>query len=72
MDVLNTKTKTYKLSPQGYTEKKPWLLKLLADLGLLVAAIVEIMPDIPGRGWIVFLGISFKLITKFISEHPRP
>ena len=62
----------FSVHPKNYNERRPELLKNIADLGLLVAMIVEIVPEFPGRQWVVFAGIAFKLITKFISEHPRP
>ena len=58
----------FSVHPKNYNERRPELLKRLADLGLLVAMIVEIVPEFPGRQWVVFAGIAFKLITKFISD----
>ena len=60
--------KGYSISSENYNERRPEQLKNIADLGLLVAMIVEIVPEVPGRQWIVFGGIAFKLITKFISD----
>ena len=69
MKLLNS---GYSIKAENYNQRRPELLKNIADLGLLVAMIVEIVPEFPGRQWVVFAGIAFKLITKFISEHPRP
>ena len=62
----------YSVQLKNYNKRRPEILKNIADLGLLVAMIVEIVPEFPGRQWVVFAGIGFKLVTKFISEHPRP
>ena len=58
----------YSITPKNYNARRPELLKNIADLGLLIAMIVELAPEFPGRQWVVFAGIAFKLITKFISE----
>jgi hypothetical protein len=65
MQVLN-----YSIHPKNYNERRPERLKNIADIGLLVAGILELAPAFPGKEWVVFIGIAFKLITKFISEHP--
>jgi len=59
----------YTIHPKNYSERRPVLLKNIADLGLLVAMIAELCPEFPGRQWVVFAAIAFKLVTKFISEH---
>ena len=63
------KISNYEVGTGSYNKKRPELLKNIADLGLLVSMIVEICPEFPGRQWVVFAGIAFKLVTKFISEH---
>lgn len=69
MELLNS---GYGVSPQNYNKPTPERLKNIADLGLLIAGILELAPEFPGKEWVVFGGITFKLITKFISEHPKP
>lgn len=66
MEILNT---GYKIS---YAQPTPWLLKLLADLGLVLGLIVEAAPEFPHRDWVVFGVLAFKLLSTFIAEHPKP
>jgi hypothetical protein len=62
----------YSISTDNYTKPTPWILKLIADGSLLIAGIVEILPDFIGKEWVVAGSIAFKLITKFITDHPKP
>lgn len=69
MKLLNS---GYSINTENYHKLTPWALKFIADIGLLVAGITEVLPTFSGKEWIVAIGIGFKLLTKFISEHPRP
>ena len=69
MQILKTKTTDYRLNIKGYKNRTPINLKVLADVGLLVSGILELSPDFTGKEWIVFIGIAFKIVTKFIYEH---
>lgn len=60
--------KGYNIHQTNYYKRTPERLKNIADLGLLIAAILELAPQFPGREWVVFIGIAFKFVTKFISE----
>ena len=62
----------YSVSHKNYRKPTPERLKYIADLGLLISMLLELAPSFPGREWVVFGGIVFKFITKFISEHPEP
>lgn len=69
MEILNT---GIRVSPSNYGKKTPWLLKTIADLGLVLGIIAEAAPEFPGREWVVFGVLAFKLLTNFFAEHPRP
>ncbi len=65
MQILQS---NYTLHPENYRKITPKTLKLIADIGLLISGILELAPEFPGKEWLVFAGIAFKLITKFVSE----
>jgi hypothetical protein len=60
------------ISTTNYGKPTPYLLKLIADLGLVLALITETMPEFKGRQWVIFGVIAFKLLTNFFVEHPKP
>jgi diacylglycerol kinase family enzyme len=59
----------YGISAKYYRRRTPERLKNFADLALIISGILELAPEFPYKQWVVFLGIAFKLITKFIAEH---
>ena len=69
MEVLNS---GYGVSIDNVGKKTPWLVKLIADLGLVLGLIVEAAPEFPHKDWVVFGVLAFKLLTNFIAEHPKP
>ncbi len=66
MRILNS---NYSIGTDGYTKPTPPWLKFIADIFLLIAGIVEVLPDFEYKEWIVAGGIGLKLISKFISDH---
>jgi hypothetical protein len=66
MEVLNN---GYKALSTNYLKPTPRILKMIADLGLLIGLIVEASPEFPNKEWVVFGALAFKLLTNFVVEH---
>ena len=79
MQLLETDTKKYTISLDGYNEKTPVVLKYIADSILLLIPIIDGIllqaPDFEQKALWIFIwstfGVMFKFITKFISEFPK-
>jgi hypothetical protein len=68
MELLKT---GYTITPVNYSKPTPKWLKLVADIFLLLAGIMEVVPDFKYKTWFVFGGIALKLISKFITDETQ-
>jgi hypothetical protein len=59
----------YGIHSRNYKLATPEKLKMVADLALGLAGLIEIAPEFPFKNWVVFAGIAFKFLTKFVAEH---
>jgi hypothetical protein len=80
MKLLNS---NYSIEAGNYNKPTPKKLKLLADILLFIIMVIDFatpwlheMPEIKEKLWIIWIvsgvGVLFKFITKYISEHPAP
>jgi hypothetical protein len=81
MQLLKTKSADFHVSIKGYHERTPLILKYIADFiqypfMLAGDGIIAGLPEFEHKVWWVFgwttLCSLFKLVTKFITEFPKP
>lgn len=66
MQILNS---SYSVGHTNYNKPTPKWIKLVADLLLLLSAMVVFLPEFPGKEWVMFAGSAAKLLSKFITDH---
>lgn len=65
---MNIPTTNYDVNPVNWTKPTPPWVKFTADILLFLSASVVLLPDFPGREWVIAGGSIAKLLSNFITE----